>query len=146
MLHTPGHARGHVAFLDDRTGALLAGDMVSTLSTVVIDPPEGDMADYLRQLERLRDSARARSTRPTGPRPRRATAKLEEYLAHRRMRSEKVARALSPGGTLSEVTRAAYDDTPPPLLPVAERSCLATLLMLEGEGRAARLGERWQAR
>ena len=142
-LHTPGHAPGHVAFLDERTGALLAGDMVSTLSTVVIDPPEGDMGLYLRQLERLRDSG-ARTLYPAhGPPAPSASAKLEEYLAHRRARTEKVAGALSPGGTLAEVTRAAYDDTPAALLPVAERSCLATLLMLEGEGRAARRGDRW---
>jgi ribonuclease/clavin/mitogillin len=116
---------------------------VSTLSTIVIDPPEGDMGEYLRQLERLRGVG-ARTLYPAhgAPAPA-ADAKLDEYLTHRRMRTEKVAAALSPGGTLGEVTRAAYDDTPDPLLPVAERSCLATLLMLEGDGRARRSGERW---
>jgi glyoxylase-like metal-dependent hydrolase (beta-lactamase superfamily II) len=143
VLHTPGHASGHVAFHDESSGALLAGDMVSTLSTVVIDPPEGDMAEYLRQLERLRGLG-ARTLYPAhgAPAPS-ATAKLEEYLAHRRMRTEKVAAALVTGGALGEVTRVAYDDTPPALWPAAERSCLATLLMLEEEGRARRDGERW---
>jgi len=142
-LHTPGHAPGHLAFLDERSGALLAGDMVSTVSSIVIDPPEGDMGVYLRQLERLRDIG-ARTLYPAhgAPAPS-ATAKLEEYIAHRRMRTDKVERALAPGGTLAEVTRVAYDDTPSFLLPVAERSCLATLLMLEGEGRARLRGERW---
>ena len=143
VLHTPGHAPGHLVFLDRATRALVAGDMVSTVSTVVIDPPEGDMGAYLRQLERLRDLG-ARTLYPAhgAPAPS-ATAKLEEYLGHRRMRTEKVLRALSPGGTLAEVTRAAYDDTPPFLLPVAERSCLATLIMLRGEGLARQVGEGW---
>jgi glyoxylase-like metal-dependent hydrolase (beta-lactamase superfamily II)/8-oxo-dGTP pyrophosphatase MutT (NUDIX family) len=143
--HTPGHAAGHLVFLDEPTGALLAGDMVSTLSTVVIDPPEGDMGEYLRQLERLgRLGARTLYPSHGAPAPS-AAAKLEEYVAHRRLRTGKVAAALSPGGTLAEVTRAAYDDTPPALWPVAERSCLATLLMLEEEGRARRAGELWRA-
>ena len=60
------------------------------------------------------------------------------------MRATKVESALDPGGTLAEVTRAAYDDTPEPLLPVAERSCLATLLWLESTGRATRLGGSWR--
>jgi endoribonuclease LACTB2 len=146
VLHTPGHARGHVCFLDEVTGALIAGDMVSTLSTIVIDPPEGDMGEYLRQLARLRGVG-ARTLYPAhgAPAPA-ADARLDAYLTHRRMRTEKVAAALSPGGTLGEVTRSAYDDTPDWLLPVAERSCLATLLMLEGEGRARLDGERWSPR
>jgi glyoxylase-like metal-dependent hydrolase (beta-lactamase superfamily II)/8-oxo-dGTP pyrophosphatase MutT (NUDIX family) len=143
VLHTPGHARGHVCFHDEVTGALLAGDMVSTLSTIVIDPPEGDMGEYLRQLARLRRLG-ARNLFPAhGPAAPAADARLDEYLRHRRMRTEKVAAALSPGGTLAEVTRAAYDDTPDWLLPVAERSCLATLVMLREEGRAVLSGGLW---
>ena len=140
---TPGHAPGHLCFLDERTDALLAGDMVSTLSTVVIDPPEGNMGQYLASLERLR-SLHARALYPAhgAPAPA-AAAKLDEYLEHRRMRAQKVAAALAPGGTLADVTRCAYDDTPPVLLPVAERSCLATLLWLEETGRASQTGGHW---
>jgi hypothetical protein len=61
------------------------------------------------------------------------------------MRAEKVAAATAEGGTLSVVTHRAYDDTPPMLLPVAERSCLATLLWLEETGRVRRTGEIWAA-
>jgi endoribonuclease LACTB2 len=143
-LFTPGHAPGHLSFLDERTRALLAGDMVSTLSTVVIDPPEGDMAEYLRQLRRLRDLA-PRTLYPAhgGPAPS-AVLELDKVLEHRRARTEKVLAALSVGGDLSAVARAAYADTPAAMLPVAERSCLATLLMLEAEGRARHDGGRWR--
>jgi glyoxylase-like metal-dependent hydrolase (beta-lactamase superfamily II)/8-oxo-dGTP pyrophosphatase MutT (NUDIX family) len=144
-LFTPGHAPGHLCFHDERTGALLAGDMVSTLSTVVIDPPEGDMGRYLASLERLRGLP-ARTLYPAhgAPAPS-AAAKLDEYLEHRRMRAVKVEAALVPGGTLAEVTRRAYDDTPPPLLPVAERSCLATLLWLKETGQANLSGDIWRS-
>jgi glyoxylase-like metal-dependent hydrolase (beta-lactamase superfamily II) len=119
--------------------------MVSTLSTVVIDPPEGDMGRYLASLERLRGLP-ARTLYPAhgAPAPS-ASAKLDEYLEHRRMRAVKVEAALVPGGTLADVTRRAYDDTPPPLLPVAERSCLATLLWLQETGQAHLSGDAWRS-
>lgn len=52
-LHTPGHAPGHVCLVDERDGVAVVGDMVASVGTIVIDPYEGDMAEYLRQLERL---------------------------------------------------------------------------------------------
>ncbi len=143
-LHTPGHARGHLAFHDERTGALFCGDMVSTLSTIVIDPPEGDMAEYLRSLERLGALAPRTLYPAHGPPAPDGAGKLAAYLAHRSEREAKIVAALAGGGTLAEVTRAAYDDTPPFLLPVAERSCLATLEKLRAEGRARDVAGRWQ--
>jgi glyoxylase-like metal-dependent hydrolase (beta-lactamase superfamily II) len=117
--------------------------MVSSVSTIVIDPPEGDMAEYLTQLERLRRLAPRTLYPAHGSAIPDAVGKLEEYLAHRRMREAKVLAALDAPGTLAEVTARAYDDTPAFLHPVAERSCLAALEKLEREGRARRSGERW---
>ncbi|GEJ57583.1 hypothetical protein AMYX_23240 [Anaeromyxobacter diazotrophicus] len=145
-LHTPGHALGHVAFLDERTGALLAGDMVSTLSTIVIDPPEGDMAVYLRSLERLVAAGPHTLFPAHGPPTQGAAEKLAEYLAHRREREAKVLAAAEEPGSLDEVTARAYADAPAPMLPFAARSCLASLLKLEREGRVARDREVWRAR
>ncbi|HYE66554.1 MAG TPA: MBL fold metallo-hydrolase, partial [Pyrinomonadaceae bacterium] len=53
-MHTPGHARGHLCFYEERTGALLTGDNIVGLGPVLIDPPEGDMRDYLESLARMR--------------------------------------------------------------------------------------------
>jgi endoribonuclease LACTB2 len=144
VIHTPGHARGHVAFLDEHTGALLAGDMVSTLSTIVIDPPDGDMTDYLRSLEQLRDLGPRTLFPAHGPPTQGAVQKLEAYLAHRREREAKVVEALAAPGTLEEVTARAYEDTPTFMLPVAARSCLASLEKLARERRAAFDGQRWK--
>ncbi len=143
VLHTPGHALGHLAFHDEKSGALIAGDMVSTMSTIVVDPPEGDMAGYLASLERLRALA-PRTVYPAhGPPAPDGPAKLDEYVAHRRMREEKVLAALTPPGTLAQVTERAYDDTPPSVHPIAARSCLASLHKLRAEGRAREEGGTW---
>jgi ribonuclease/clavin/mitogillin len=144
-VYTPGHARGHLAFLCERTGALIAGDMVSTLSTVVIDPPDGDMADYLSSLGRLRDLGPRTLFPAHGAPSQRAVEKLDEYLAHRRERETKVLAALAAPGTLLEVTVRAYDDVPPFMHQVAARSCLASLEKLAREGRITFDGERWHA-
>src|SRR5436190_1566094 len=53
VVHTPGHARGHLAFFDEERGTLISGDLLTAFGTVVIDPPEGDMDEYLESLERL---------------------------------------------------------------------------------------------
>lgn len=141
---TPGHARDHVVFLDEATGALLAGDMVSTLSTVVIDPPEGDMAEYEGQLERLA-ALGVRALYPAhGPPAVHGRALILAFLAHRADREARVEAALDSPGQLPEVTARAYADVPPAVLPVAERSCLATLLKLAAAGRAAESDGFWR--
>ncbi|XXF76788.1 MBL fold metallo-hydrolase [Myxococcaceae bacterium GXIMD 01537] len=136
VLHTPGHARGHVCLVDERSRAAVVGDMVAGVGTIVIDPPEGNMRDYLAQLARLRDlpvgtlyPAHGQPI-PEGP------AKLEEYLRHRAAREALILEAVpASGATLAEVVAAAYADTPPFIHPVAERSALATLEKLVEEGR-----------
>jgi glyoxylase-like metal-dependent hydrolase (beta-lactamase superfamily II)/8-oxo-dGTP pyrophosphatase MutT (NUDIX family) len=143
---TPGHARDHVVFLDEATGALLAGDMLSTLSTVVIDPPEGDMAEYQRQLARLA-SLGVRALYPAhGPPAAHGRAALQGYLAHRLDREARIVEALATPGSLAEVTARAYQDVPPAVWPVAERSCLAVLLKLAAAGTAAESGGSWRWR
>jgi glyoxylase-like metal-dependent hydrolase (beta-lactamase superfamily II)/8-oxo-dGTP pyrophosphatase MutT (NUDIX family) len=145
VLETPGHAPEHLVFLDEETAALVCGDVISTLSTIVIDPPEGDMAEYERQLERLRALAPRTLYPAHGTAVPGAVEKLRWYRAHRREREVLVAAALAAGGTLGEITRRAYLDTPTPYLPVAERSCLAVLEKLARRGRARLEGSRWRS-
>lgn len=144
VLHTPGHARGHICLVDSATRAAVVGDMVAGVGTIVVDPPEGDMADYLAQLERLRDLPVGALYPAHGPAIPDGIAKLDEYLHHRAMREKRVLQALSPkGSNLQEIVAVAYDDTPPFLYPVAERSTLAILIKLVREGKARREGERY---
>ncbi|WP_141590278.1 MBL fold metallo-hydrolase [Myxococcus sp. AB056] len=135
VLHTPGHAQGHVCLVDERSRSAVVGDMVAGVGTIVIDPPEGHMRDYLTQLARLRDWPVSTlypahgSPIPDGP------AKLQEYLDHRAAREALILQSVSPNGaTLAQVVSLAYADTPPLLHPLAERSALATLEKLVEEG------------
>ncbi|NVJ02156.1 MBL fold metallo-hydrolase [Myxococcus sp. AM009] len=135
VLHTPGHAQGHVCLVDERSRSAVVGDMVASVGTIVIDPPEGHMRDYLTQLSRLRDWPVSTlypahgSPIPDGP------AKLQEYLDHRAAREALILQAVPPNGaTLAQVVSLAYADTPPLLHPIAERSALATLEKLVEEG------------
>ena len=79
-VHTPGHARGHLCFFEERNRALITGDLVVGLGTVVIDPPEGNMADYLRSLERVRALEPTVLFGAHGPAVGNPIAKLDEYV------------------------------------------------------------------
>ncbi len=144
VLETPGHAREHLAYLDEVSGALLCGDLVSTLSTIVIDPPEGDMAEYEIQLARMRALAPRTLYPAHGPPAPDAVARLGAYLVHRREREALVVAALAEGGTLADLTASAYPDVPAAVHPVATRSCLAVIEKLVRQGRARAAGERFE--
>jgi len=144
---TPGHAPGHLCFHHPESGALIAGDMVAGLGTILIDPSEGDMSAYLASLERMRALAPSSLLPAHGPVIADADGKLRAYIAHRLMREGKVADALAatPGARPADLVPRAYDDTPRPLWGLAERSLVAHLVKLEADGRARRDGERWSA-
>ncbi|MHB8873213.1 MAG: MBL fold metallo-hydrolase [Myxococcaceae bacterium] len=138
VLHTPGHAPGHLCLVDEASKAAVAGDMVAGLGTIVIDPADGDMAEYVAQLERLKAYPVGTLYPSHGPVIPDGQAKLIEYLAHRAAREGLVLSALPPGGaTLPEIVAAAYADTPPFMHPIAEKSALASLIKLEREGKVA---------
>jgi endoribonuclease LACTB2 len=144
VLHTPGHARGHLCLVDEASHAAVVGDMVAGVGTILIDPPEGDMAEYLRQLQRLRDWP-VRTLYPAhGPPLADGPGALEGYLAHRAAREARVLAALrEKPRTLEEVALEAYGDTPTAWPPVAERSTLAILEKLQGEAQARAVGQGW---
>ena len=134
-VHTPGHAEGHLCF--ERGGATIAGDMVAGLGTILIDPSEGDMALYLASLELLLARPAATLLPAHGPPIPDGPAKLREYLAHRRMREDRVFASLTAiPATLDALLPTAYGDTPRVLWPLAERSLRAHLDKLVNEGRA----------
>ncbi len=135
-IHTPGHARGHLCFLDDAYGTLLAGDMVSTLSSILIDPQDGDLAAYRRSLERLIEW-RPRMILPAhGPADGRGAALLREQLAHRESRSEQVLASLERGASrVEEIVAEVYAELPPEQRALAGRSVVSILRDLQSRGR-----------
>lgn len=147
VLHTPGHDQGHLAFRESRLGAVLAGDMVSTLSSIIIDPPEGHLATYLKSLERLLALPAAMIYPAHGPAFRDSRALLRHYLRHRKEREEALVAALQDGvARPRELVATVYQDVDPGLHSFAERSLLAGLEKLAEEGRAVLRGDRWGLR
>lgn len=146
-VHTPGHADGHLCFeLGDAT---IVGDMVAGFGTILIDPSEGDMADYLASLARLLERSPTHLLPAHGPSIRDGRAKLREYIAHRTMREDRVVAALNArsSSTIDELVADAYSDTPKPLWPLAARSLRAHLDKLVKERRAEHVDpDRWTAR
>lgn len=141
-IHTPGHAEGHLCFAIGR--AIIAGDMVAGVGTILVDPSEGDMADYLRSLARLKSEPPGVLLPAHGPPIGDGHAKLAEYIAHRSMREQRVLAALTDvPQTPLQLVAVAYDDTPRPLWPLAERSLRSHLIKLAREQRAICDGERW---
>lgn len=136
-LHTPGHARGHLCFYEEITGAIITGDLVVGIGTVVIDPPEGNMKQYFDSLHRLLALPKLSALFPAhGPAIGAAREKIEEYIEHRTLRENKILAAVRAGASLPhEIVEAAYTDVNPAMWGLAERSTLAHLEKLEEEGR-----------
>ena len=141
VLETPGHSRSHLAFLEETSKTLIAGDLVSGLGTVVIDPPEGNMQDYLVSLERVRSLGVTALIPGHGPPHRGVERLLVALLEHRRMREGRLLRALA-DGPLDEETlqERVYADTPEAAPDLAAKTLRAHLEKLLEEGRIRRAG------
>jgi ribonuclease/clavin/mitogillin len=146
-LHTPGHTRGHLCFLHRRTRSLFCGDHIpGGAGTVIIDPPEGDMAAYLGSLERLQGESVETLFPAHGSPQGAAPGRVQSMIYHRRERERKVLEALGRAPrSLGTLVERAYGDTPRELWCYAERSLLAHLVKLEAERRAERVGDQWRA-
>lgn len=136
-MHTPGHTHGHLSFYDEGAGALLTGDNIVGVGSVLIDPEEGSVRDYLASLERYRALPRLVALfGGHGPATGRPYAKIEEYIAHRLKRERDILAAVREGaGTPAEVVARAYTDVPPKMHALAERAVLAHLLKLEEDAQ-----------
>ncbi|MBT8078808.1 MAG: MBL fold metallo-hydrolase [Gammaproteobacteria bacterium] len=146
MIHTPGHASNHVCYLQEQPNWLYTGDHIMNGSTVVIDPPDGNMADYIRSLEKLKQFPIDAIAPGHGDLLHEPFAAVDWLIAHRFEREEKVIEALAehPESTSVELVPFAYREVDEKLYGWAERSLLAHLGKLEEEGRARFRDGRWQ--
>jgi len=136
-VHTPGHASDHLCWLLPEERLLFSGDHINNGQTVVINPPDGDMAAYLRSLEAL-EKLRLKAIAPGhGHLIDQPKAKIAEYLQHRLEREAQVRAAVeeSPGGvTVEQLVERIYGGTiVEALQPVAARTVLAHLLKLKAD-------------
>jgi len=139
-VHTPGHASNHLCFVLAGNRLLFSGDLVMSGSTVVIAPPDGDMATYMESLEKIRALAPRRIAPGHGDVIDDPQTVLDGYLEHRREREAQVLRALGSapreGLTPEQLVTAIYTDVPAILHPVARYSVWAHLRKLAAQGRA----------
>jgi glyoxylase-like metal-dependent hydrolase (beta-lactamase superfamily II) len=146
-LHTPGHSSDHLAFHIPRAGALFTGDAVLGRGTSFIDPPDGDLTQYLRSLARMQELDPRTLYPGHGPVVFRAGEKLREYLEHREMREEQILSCMGHGpAKIMEIVGSIYTDYPQEVHALAARSVLAHLLKLQSEGRVTRAGKGLDAR
>lgn len=148
-VHTPGHTSDHIAFHVAARGALFTGDAVLGRGTSFIDPPDGDLAQYLRSLARMQELEPRTIYPGHGPVVLKAGAKLQEYVDHRAEREQQIVDAIAHGSrTIADIVAEIYAAYPAEVHELAARSVLAHLLKLSAEGRAAHEGHgddaRWQ--
>jgi len=135
-IHTPGHASNHLCYLLEQTRMLFTGDHVMQGSTVVINPPDGNMRAYLQSLERLLAEEIAIIAPGHGYLIGAPHKELRRLIAHRLNRERKVLAALERLGhpSLDEMLPLVYDDVPERVHRVAARSLTAHLEKLVAEG------------
>jgi glyoxylase-like metal-dependent hydrolase (beta-lactamase superfamily II) len=145
VLHTPGHESGHCCFYESSDKVLFSGDNILGYGTAVIRPPDGNMTDYLKSLERLLGFDISLILPGHGPLIGKPEAKIREYIKHRIEREQQVIAALRQGReTIGDVTQAIYTDVSAALQRVAEFSVQAHLEKLTREGRVKQEGARFR--
>jgi glyoxylase-like metal-dependent hydrolase (beta-lactamase superfamily II) len=136
-IHTPGHASNHLCFLLEEERMLFSGDHLMEGSTVVISPPDGNMAQYLDSLAAVR-AIRLRSIAPGhGHLIEDPKAAIDAYIEHRLMREQQIHDLLVESGTskIDDLVEVIYVDVVPELHPVARRIVHAHLIKLAKEGK-----------
>lgn len=134
-LHTPGHASDHLCLRVVDTDVVLTGDHVLGRGTTVVNWPDGDMAAYMRSLDRLVAAPGRRIYPGHGPVVDDPAAKVAEYVAHRHERTDQVLASIAQGARDAEdIVARVYTDVPGHLHPAATRSVKAVLAMLAEDG------------
>jgi glyoxylase-like metal-dependent hydrolase (beta-lactamase superfamily II)/8-oxo-dGTP pyrophosphatase MutT (NUDIX family) len=138
VVHTPGHAANHLCLVLEEDGLLFSGDHVLNGSTTVVDPPDGNMADYLNSLDKLLAACEQNRIEFILPAhgyvlgnlwddAHDARACITHLKNHRLKREAKILGVMQkhPNGSMDDWVKLAYDDVPPRLWPVAKRSLTA---------------------
>ena len=144
-VHTPGHAPGHLAFHEPDYQLLFVADMLSTLSSVIITPRDGNLRQYLDSLKRLQEY-HARMLLPAhGPPTLRAAHQIAAALAHRATREQQLLDNLAQGPrSVDELALTLYRGYPPAVLKLAALQVQAGLIKLEEEGAVRSEEDRWR--
>ncbi len=141
-VHTPGHTSNHLCFKLREENALFSGDHVMGWSTSVISPPDGDMADYLQSLRKVRDRDDAVFWPTHGPPIRDPKPFVQSFLDHRERRDGQIRQSIADGQTtIAAMVPIIYVNAETRLYKAAGRSVLAHLIQMQDEGRVRCEGE-----
>jgi glyoxylase-like metal-dependent hydrolase (beta-lactamase superfamily II)/8-oxo-dGTP pyrophosphatase MutT (NUDIX family) len=144
-IHTPGHAPGHLAFYDPHYRFLYAADMVSTVTSIIIAPPEGDLAVYLESLRRLQDVDCRLLLPAHGSPSSRPRQTLQEAIDHRLKREAMLIAALGTAPrTVPDLAAELYRGLQGPLVRFAELQTLAGLQKLQRDGKVEQVSSAWR--
>ena len=147
-IHTPGHASNHLCFRHEGTDWIFTGDHVIDGSTVVINPPDGNMKQYIDSLRRVKSYEPKKLAPGHGELIDDPAGVIDWIITHRLEREKKVLMTLKeqPEHTTRELVPHVYRDVDEKLYGWAERSLLAHLIKLEEDGVAAQdEDDRWHA-
>jgi glyoxylase-like metal-dependent hydrolase (beta-lactamase superfamily II) len=146
-VHTPGHASNHLCYLLEEDRLLFTGDHVMQGSTVVINPPDGSMAQYIESLKMVRGQGIVHFAPGHGFLIGTPDDWVELLVRHRELRERKSLLAVRELGTatLEALTPIVYDDVPEFKHPWAARSLLAHLEKLRDDGAIVEKDGEWTA-
>ncbi|MBD3768974.1 MAG: MBL fold metallo-hydrolase [Rhodobacterales bacterium] len=139
VIETPGHTCNHLCFGLREENTCLSGDHIMGWSTTVVAPPDGDMGDYMRSLEKIRvmnfDALYPTHGNPVKGREFVNTF-ITEYAEHRRARERAILHHLSLGEhSIPDMVKEMYKDVDSRLHPAAAMSVLGHMIDLVKTGR-----------
>lgn len=134
VYEVPGHDEGQLALAPENLDWFLAGDLIQTIGTVVIQAPEGDMKKYFETLERV-IALNPKNIIPSHGIIVGGTHKLVETLKHRKMREDQVMTLHLEGKNMFEMISVIYQGLEEKLIPYAKRTIEAHLKKLQEEKR-----------
>ncbi len=136
IYHLPGHAPGHLVFQETRYQALIAGDLISTISSILIDPTDGHLGTYIKSLQFLESVVDGHLYPAHGPPAREGRKVVQTALRHRQKRRQQILQTLdATPQVLQKLLKIIYSKLNQKLLGYAERSLLSSLKQLVEEGQ-----------
>lgn len=147
--YCPGHAIDHIALVLEEEDAMFTGDNVLGHGTAVFE----DLATYMDSLERMQQQFSGRAYPGHGAVIEEGTAKIREYISHRKEREDQILAAMKQPDVSGEdgsgwssmgIVKVVYKDYPENLHGPAEGGVVQVLKKLEGEGRVRQVEHgRW---
>lgn len=144
---TPGHTSNHLCFALIEEDALFTGDHIMGWSTSVVSPPDGDMAAYMRSMQRLLDRKDVVYYPAHGEAVENPQRLTRGMMGHRKAREGQIVRQIQQDGgkAIPDMVEEMYKGIDRRLYPAAGRSVLAHLIDLRDRGLAREHDGRWEA-